>query len=143
MDAARWRSPRPFRTSPTRGWSALIFQELNLRQFEIQDGYFTEVCCLCHLWPAQLLRSTGNGLRSRIGSAVGADPVMIPVVAPPGERGAFTLPGALEDYLGIAGPTWRNEVDASVVMELGKARVGSSARQVRCRSPTVRRDPRA
>ena len=57
---------------------------------------------------------------------------MIPVVARPGERGAFTLPGALEDYLAIAGPTWRNEVDAGVVMELGKARVGKSARQVRC-----------
>ncbi len=96
------------------------------------DGLAAGRLALRHHRPAQLLRSTGNGLRSRIGSAVGADPIMIPVVAPPGERGAFTLPGALEDYLSIAGPSWRNEIDASVVMELGKARVGSSARQVRC-----------
>ncbi len=96
------------------------------------DGLAAGRHALRHHSPGQLLRSTGTGIRSRVSSAVGAGPVMIPVVAPPGERGAFTLPGALEDYLAIAGPTWRNEVDASVVMELGKARVGKSAREVRC-----------
>ncbi|MDZ5620106.1 alpha/beta fold hydrolase [Nocardioides sp. HM23] len=96
------------------------------------DGFAAARHALQHHPPSQLLRSTGTGLRSRVSAAVGADPVMIPVVARPGERGAFTLPGALEDYLSIAGPTWRNEVDASVVMELGKARVGRNARQVRC-----------
>lgn len=96
------------------------------------DGLAAARHALRHHRPSQLLRSTGTGLRSRVAAAVGAEPVTIPVVARPGERGAFTLPGALEDYLAIAGPTWRNEVDAGVVMELGKARVGRSARQLRC-----------
>jgi pimeloyl-ACP methyl ester carboxylesterase len=96
------------------------------------DGLAAARLALRHHRPGQLLRSTGTGLRSRVASAVGAAPVIIPVVGRPGEPGAFTLSGALEDYLAIAGPTWRNEVDASVVMELGKARVGKTARQIRC-----------
>jgi pimeloyl-ACP methyl ester carboxylesterase len=96
------------------------------------DGPSAGRHALRHHRPSQLVRSTGTGLRSRLSAVVGAEPVMIPVVARPGERGAFTLPGALEDYLAIAGPTWRNEVDASVVLELGRARAGKSARQVRC-----------
>jgi hypothetical protein len=56
---------------------------------------------------------------------------MIPVVARPGEVGAVTLPGAYEDYLAIAGPTWRNEIAADVVMELGGRAPARDARRLR------------
>lgn len=69
--------------------------------------------------PSQLLRSTGLGIRSRIAERTGRTAVTMPVVARPGELGALTLPGALEDYLAIAGPSWRNEVQADVGLELG------------------------
>jgi pimeloyl-ACP methyl ester carboxylesterase len=70
-------------------------------------------------------RSTALGLRSRIGA-----PRTMPVVARPGELGALTLDGCLDDYLAIAGPTWVNEVDASVGLELGRVRVGADAKRV-------------
>ena len=90
-------------------------------------------------WTA--LRSTGNGLRSRVAGARGKSAVMMPVVSRPGEHGALTLEGSYESYLGMAGPTWRNEIDASIGLELSRI----STRQVRqgvtesrcwCRSPT-------
>jgi len=69
--------------------------------------------------PAELLRSTGRGICSRISDRLGREQVMMPVVARPGQLGALTLPGAYEDYLSIAGPSWRNEVQADVGLELG------------------------
>jgi uncharacterized protein len=68
---------------------------------------------------SQMVRATARGIGARALSTAGRRPLMMPVVAPPGERGAFTLPGAQEAYLSIAGPTWRNEVNASVTTELG------------------------
>lgn len=69
-----------------------------------------------------VLRSTVEGVASRVGP-----PRMMPIVGRPGERAALTLPGQYEDYLAIAGPTWRNEVDAAVGLELGGLAVGRVA----------------
>lgn len=83
------------------------------------DGLAAARLAVRHHRPGQLLASTGRGVRSAVRRRAGRDPLMIPVVARPGEVGALTLPGALEDYLSIAGPTWRNEIAADVAMELG------------------------
>lgn len=72
-----------------------------------------------------VLRSTVEGVASRVGPAR-----MMPIVGRPGERAALTLPGQYEDYLAIAGPTWRNEVDAAVGLELGGLAVGKVASAV-------------
>jgi pimeloyl-ACP methyl ester carboxylesterase len=85
-----------------------------------------------HHRPSQLLRSTGAGIRSRFSVATGRGPVMMPVVAQPGEPGALTLPGCEEDYLAIAGPSWRNEIDAGIGLELGRYRPGRRAGELRC-----------
>ncbi|MGN6161194.1 MAG: alpha/beta hydrolase [Marmoricola sp.] len=69
--------------------------------------------------PTELLRATGLGIRSRIAERAGRIPAMMPVVARPGQLGALTLDGAYEDYLAIAGPSWRNEIQADVGLELG------------------------
>lgn len=78
----------------------------------------------------EMLRSSVEGFRSRLGRAR-----MMPIVARPGELGALTLEGSLEDYLSVAGPTWRNEIDATVGLELGNHRPGKLAKQVTC--PTL------
>jgi pimeloyl-ACP methyl ester carboxylesterase len=71
-------------------------------------------------YPArQIARSTALGIRSRVARVAGGRPRMMPIVGRPGEAGAFTLPGAYDDYLSIAGPTWRNEIAADVSLELG------------------------
>ena len=77
----------------------------------------------------EMLRSTVAGFRSKLGK-----PVMMPVVARPGELGAMTIEGSMEDYLAIAGPTWRNEIDATVGMELGGHRPIKDADAIPCPS---------
>lgn len=69
--------------------------------------------------PGSLVRATGAGIRARVAGRAGRGPRMMPVVARPGQPGALTVPGAYEDYLAIAGPTWRNEIAADVTLELG------------------------
>jgi hypothetical protein len=56
----------------------------------------------------------------------------MPIVAHPGEVGALTLSGHYEAYLAIAGPTWRNEIDAAVGLELGAHRPARHAGSLRC-----------
>lgn len=90
------------------------------------DGPAAGRHALAHHRPSAMMRSTVEGMRSRIGRQR-----MMPVVARPGELGALTLDGCLEDYLAIAGPTWRNEIDAAVGLELGNHRPGRSAKHVR------------
>ncbi|MDI6908762.1 alpha/beta hydrolase [Nocardioides sp.] len=90
------------------------------------DGLAAGRHALSHHRPSAMLRSTVAGVRSRVGATR-----MMPVVARPGELGALTLDGCLEDYLALAGPTWRNEIDASVGLELGNHRPGRQARHVR------------
>ena len=77
----------------------------------------------------EMLRSTVAGFRSKLGK-----PVMMPVVARPGELGAMTIEGSMDDYLAIAGPTWRNEIDATVGMELGGHRPIKDADAIPCPS---------
>lgn len=83
------------------------------------DGLAAARHALASHTPRQLLRSTGLGIRSRVMDRTGRAAVTMPVVAHPGELGALTLDGAYEDYLAIAGPSWRNEVQADVGLELG------------------------
>ena len=83
------------------------------------DGLAAARLATKHHAPATLLAATGRGVASALARRTGREGRTIPVVARPGEVGALTLDGALEDYLGIAGPTWRNEVAADVVLELG------------------------
>ena len=80
--------------------------------------------------PSEMARSTFAGLRSRASVAAGRPAVMMPVVAHPGEMGALTLEGSYDDYLAIAGPTWRNEIDASMGFELGNQRSAKAADRV-------------
>jgi len=91
----------------------------------IVNGTAAGRLALQHHRPRTLLRSTFAGVRSRIGG-----PVMMPLVGRPGELAALTLDGHREDYLALAGPTWRNEVDASVGLELGAMRAGAAAARV-------------
>ncbi len=57
---------------------------------------------------------------------------MMPIVAQPGQVGAFTLDGAYDDYLAIAGPSWRNEIAAELTLELGSRTPTKAARSLTC-----------
>lgn len=77
-----------------------------------------------------MLRSTAVGIGSKLAAKAGRAPMMMPVVGRPGDKAALTSPGFYEDYLAIAGPSWRNEVDASVGLELGRFRADKAAELV-------------
>lgn len=94
------------------------------------DGVAAGLHALSSHKTSEILRSSIEGFRSKLGK-----PRMMPVVARPGELGCLTLEGSLEDYTAIAGPTWINELDATVGLELGNHRPGKLAKQVTC--PTL------
>jgi fermentation-respiration switch protein FrsA (DUF1100 family) len=87
---------------------------------------------LKHHKPSQLLKSTGLGLRGKFSEATKGAPVMIPLVAKPGEIAAFSIDGGMEDYLAIAGPTWRNEIAASISLELGNFKPAKRITEIGC-----------
>ena len=94
------------------------------------DGFAAARLAAKHHRPSSMARSTAAGVRSKISAARGRGPVTMPIVGRPGEVAALTLPGHYEDYLAIAGPTWRNEIDATVGFELGGLKAGKDAEHV-------------
>lgn len=80
---------------------------------------------------ARALRSTADGVRSRIAVARGGRPIMMPVVSQPGGPGALALDGAYDSYVAMAGPTWRNEIDAAVGLELAMIKTKAHAKALR------------
>ncbi|MDZ7887622.1 MAG: alpha/beta fold hydrolase [Mycobacterium sp.] len=78
------------------------------------------------------LRWTVTGVRSKLTVARGGAATLMPIVGKPGEPGALTLSGAYESYLAMAGPTWRNQIDSSVGMELGRMNVKAAVRRISC-----------
>ena len=78
----------------------------------------------------ELLAASGTALRSSLAGRAGRAATMLPVVGRPGERAALTGPGHYESYLAVAGPTWRNEVDAALGVELANYRVAAYAARI-------------
>lgn len=78
------------------------------------------------------MRWTFAGVKSRIAVGGGGAPTLMPLVSPVGEAGALALDGAYESYLSLAGPTWRNEIDSSVGLEVAGVRTTAAAKRLRC-----------
>src|SRR5690606_29644064 len=72
------------------------------------------------------------GSKSRLAVAAGGSPALMPLAARPGEAGALALDGAYESYRSLAGPTWRNEIDAGIGMELMRIRTATAAKRLSC-----------
>jgi pimeloyl-ACP methyl ester carboxylesterase len=79
------------------------------------------------------LKWTADGMASKVAVRRGGKPRTMPLVARPGEVGALALDGAYESYTSMAGPTWRNEIDASVGLEIGAIRTTAAAKRMRAR----------
>ncbi|MCV7383060.1 alpha/beta hydrolase [Mycolicibacter longobardus] len=83
------------------------------------SGPAAAVAALPHHRPSTLLRSTATGWRSTLAQRLGREPATIPLVGRPGELATLTAEGYYEAYTAMAGPTWRNEIDAQVGVQLG------------------------
>ncbi|MGN2640235.1 alpha/beta hydrolase [Nocardia takedensis] len=94
------------------------------------DGIAAGRHALAQVGLGALARSTVSGVRSAVAGRFGAAPRMLPLVGRPGEHAALTGEGYYERYLALAGPTWRNEVDAAVGLEIGGYRADRNADRI-------------
>lgn len=79
-----------------------------------------------------VMRVMAHGLRDCAAMVRRRPPVLIPVVGGPGEVAGLSAEGAVEGMFGIAGPTWRNEFAARLVLVMGGYRPVTRAEQVTC-----------
>jgi uncharacterized protein len=77
-----------------------------------------------------LLRLAKVGLRDVVAAATKRPAVLAPIVAPPGGVAALNAPGALEGMQAVAGPQWRNEFAARLVLTSGFYRPTRSAKRI-------------
>jgi uncharacterized protein len=81
---------------------------------------------------AQLARFTLAGLRDVLAAVRGRPPVTLAVVGPRGSVAVMSAPDAEPGYRAIAGPSWRNEVPARIMLTAGNHRPGLLADRLRC-----------
>ncbi|MGV0741847.1 alpha/beta hydrolase [Mycolicibacterium sp. XJ870] len=98
----------------------------------LTSGLAASRAAVAHRDVASALHWTLVGLKSRLAVAAGGAPTLMPLAARPGEAGALALDGAYDSYVSIAGPTWRNEVDAGIGMELVRIRTAAAAKTLKC-----------
>jgi fermentation-respiration switch protein FrsA (DUF1100 family) len=103
-----------------------------IAQIPAMDGLASLVNIAHYAGPLHLARLTLAGLRDVVGSLRGRPPVMVAVVGSPGSVAAMTAPDSEAGYRSIAGPTWRNEVAARVVLRTGAYRPGLQADRLPC-----------
>jgi len=77
-------------------------------------------------------RSGWLGARAKLASLRGRPPVTLKLVGEPHEAAVLAVPGMHAEYLAVAGPSWRNEVDASVVVDVATHRPIKYAADVTC-----------
>lgn len=78
------------------------------------------------------LGPSGAALRDALSARLGRGPVVVPLAGAPGTGAAVSAPGALQQYCAIAGPSWRNEVAARVLLQIPRYRPGRLAAEVGC-----------
>lgn len=96
------------------------------------DGLPVVAHMLRTLGPRYVMKVMAQGARDVVAAMLRRPPVLIPIVAAPGEPAGLTAEGAVEGMRGIAGPTWRNEFAARVVLAMGAYRPIASAVRVGC-----------
>lgn len=78
------------------------------------------------------LRLFSRGLADAFAGLLRRPPVLIPIVGEPGEMAALNSEGAAAGMRATAGPSWRNEFAARLVLVVGGYRPGRHARDVKC-----------
>ncbi|MGW0043423.1 alpha/beta hydrolase [Rhodococcus sp. NPDC003348] len=74
----------------------------------------------------KILALTWAGLRDRVGRR----PHMLPAVGPAGSSAVIAKDGALEEFLAVVGPSWRNEVRARCTLDVAFNRPVLSVRKI-------------
>lgn len=96
------------------------------------DGLAALIALTKHAGLMRIVRLLRHGLRDLGRALTARQPHLLPLAAEPGSVGFLTAPGALSGYEAVAGPTWRNEVCARAVLQVGFNRPIRFASRVHC-----------
>lgn len=103
-----------------------------ISQAPFMDGLATLRTLVGYAGVGQLVRLSAAGLRDVAAALRGRRPVTVPAVAAPGSVAMMASEEAEPGYRAIAGPTWRNEVAARVLLRVGTYRPGARAAKLPC-----------
>jgi fermentation-respiration switch protein FrsA (DUF1100 family) len=103
-----------------------------ISQVPAMDGLAAVLNVARYAGPAQLARFTLAGLRDLAATLRGRPPVPIAVIGAPGSIAVMSTPDADPGYRAIAGPSWRNEVAARIMLTAGGYRPGLVADRLPC-----------
>jgi fermentation-respiration switch protein FrsA (DUF1100 family) len=103
-----------------------------IAQSPLMDGVAALRNVARYAGPAQLVRFTLAGLRDVVAMMRGRPPVPVAVVGPPGSVAVMSSADAEPGYRAIAGPSWRNEVAARIMLVAGAYRPGLQADRLPC-----------
>jgi pimeloyl-ACP methyl ester carboxylesterase len=103
-----------------------------IAQTPAMDGARTVLNVAQYAGIGAVVRLIAAGLRDAAGALRGGPPHTIGVVGPPGSLAAMTSPDAEPGYSAIAGPGWRNEVPARIMLTAGAYRPGLKADRLPC-----------
>jgi pimeloyl-ACP methyl ester carboxylesterase len=103
-----------------------------ISQVPAMDGLAAVLNVARYAGPAQLMRFTLAGIRDLAASLRGRPPVPLAVIGPPGSLAVMSAPDAEAGMRAIAGPSWRNEVAARVMLTAGAYRPGRQADRLPC-----------
>jgi alpha-beta hydrolase superfamily lysophospholipase len=86
--------------------------------------------------PGAMLRFLGRGLRDAIGALFGREPLLVPLVGPPGTVALLTTPDSADTGTALnpenCYPDWQQAVAARSALRVGWYRPGRFAAQVQC-----------
>jgi pimeloyl-ACP methyl ester carboxylesterase len=105
-----------------------------ISQCPMMDGMAAVASVVRYAGMGQLLKLAARGLQDALSGLVGAAPVMLPIVGPPGTLAALSSEDAESGYRALLPEhtTWRNEVCARIMLSLGLYRPGRKTNHLPC-----------
>jgi fermentation-respiration switch protein FrsA (DUF1100 family) len=103
-----------------------------IAQVPAMDGVAALLNLVRYAGLLQLAKLTFAGLRDLAAAARGRPPVPVAVVGPPGSLAAMSTADAEPGMRALAGPSWRNEVAARIMLTAASYRPGLQAELLPC-----------
>ena len=105
-----------------------------ISQCPMMDGVAAVSSLIRYAGLGQLLKLGARGLQDILGHLLGASPVMLPIIGPPGALAALSSEDAEPGYRALVPEhsAWRNEVCARIMLGLGLYRPGRKTNRLPC-----------
>ena len=101
-------------------------------QGPMMDGLAATLNIVSYAGIGRVLHLAWTGLRDQAAALFGTAPVLVPLVAPPGQLAVMSTADADRGYRAIVPPSWRNEICGRLALWLAFYRPVAGARKVGC-----------